>query len=155
MLPTAYMTDRQLEIWRLRLKGLSKAEIGRTLGITRQAVYDAEGIMLEKVEQALIHTAESNMIEPRYVDSTKGVLLGYNPASQQKVIITFSARNGIQTWHYEQPDCSLCKWIDRCRNRLIAEAEERGVDLSQEDKSHSPSELAHMIFSSIIPELHS
>ena len=155
MLPTAYMTDRQLEIWRLRLKGLSKAEIGRTLGITRQAVYDAEGIMLEKVEQALIHTAESNMIEPRYVDSTKGVLLGYNPASQQKVIITFSARNGIQTWHYEQPDCSLCKWIDRCRNRLIAEAEERGVDLSQEDKSHSPSELAHIIFSSIIPELHS
>ena len=155
MLPTAYMTDRQLEIWRLRLKGLSKAEIGRTLGITRQAVYDAEGIMLEKVEQALIHTAESNMIEPRYVDSTKGVLLGYNPASQQKVIITFSARNGIQTWHYEQPDCGLCKWIDRCRNRLIAEAEERGVDLSQEDKSHSPSELAHIIFSSIIPELHS
>lgn len=155
MLPTAYMTDRQLEIWRLRLKGLSKAEIGRTLGITRQAVYDAEGIMLEKVEQALIHTAESNMIEPRYVDSTNGVLLGYNPATQQKVIITFSARNGVQTWHYEQPDCGLCKWIDRCRNRLIAEAEERGVDLSQEDKSHSPSELAHMIFSSIIPELHS
>jgi hypothetical protein len=155
MLPTAYMTDRQLEIWRLRLKGLSKAEIGRTLGITRQAVYDVEGIMLEKVEQALIHTAESNMIEPRYVDSTKGVLLGYNPASQQKVIITFSARNGVQTWHYEQPDCTLCLWIDKCRNRLIAEAEERGVDLSQEDKSHSPSELAHMIFSSIIPELHS
>jgi len=49
MLPTAYLTDRQLEIWSLRLKGLSKAEIGRMFGITRQAVYDAEGVMLEKV----------------------------------------------------------------------------------------------------------
>ena len=153
MLPTAYLTDRQLEIWTLRLKGLSKAEIGRTLGITRQAVYDAEGIMLDKVEQALIHTAESNMIEPRYVDSAKGILLGYSPANKQKVIITFSARNGVQTWHYQQPDCSSCKWVERCRSRLILEAEERNIQLSHEEKGLSPSELANVIFSSLIPEI--
>ena len=153
MLPTAYMTDRQLEIWSLRLKGFSKAEIGRILDITRQAVYDAEGILLEKVEQALVHTAESNMIDPRYVDSTKGILLGYNPATQQNVIITFSARNGVQTWHYQQPDCTLCKWIERCRNRLIMEAEERDINLNNEEKLLTPSELAQTIFSKIIPEL--
>jgi hypothetical protein len=147
------MTDRQLEIWSLRLKGLSKAEVGRTLNITRQAVYDAEGIMLEKVEQALIHAAESNMIEPRYVESAKGILLGYNPATQQKVIITFSASNGVQTWHYQQPDCSQCKWIDRCRNRLIIEAKERNVNLTNEEKSLPPSNLAQAIFSKIILEL--
>jgi transcriptional regulator len=50
MLPTVYMTERQIEIWSLRLKRLSKAEIGRQLGITGQAVYDAEGVMPEKVE---------------------------------------------------------------------------------------------------------
>lgn len=153
MLPTAYLTDRQLEIWNLRIKGLSKAEIGRRLGITRQAVYDAEGIMLEKVENALIHTAESNMIEPRYIDSAKGVLLGYSPSNQQKVIITFSARNGVQTWHYQQPDCSSCMWVERCRSRLISEAEERNVSLSPEEKGLPPSELAHRIFSQIIPGL--
>ena len=153
MLTTAYLTDRQLEIWSLRLKGLSKAEIGRTLGITRQAVYDTEGIMLEKVELALIHTAESNMIEPRYVDSAKGILLGYSPANQQKVIITFSARNGVQTWHYQQPDCSSCRWVERCRSRLISEAEERGVNLSKEEGQLPPSKLAHFIFSRIIPGL--
>jgi len=153
MLPTAYLTDRQLEIWSLRLKGLSKAEIGRMLGVTRQAVYDAEGVMLEKVEQALIHTAESNMIEPRFVDSAKGILLGYSPANQQKVIITFSARNGVQTWHYQQPDCSSCKWVERCRSRLISEAEERDVSLSADEKRLPPSELAQRIFSSIIPGL--
>jgi len=153
MLPTAYLTDRQLEIWSLRLKGLSKAEIGRMLGITRQAVYDAEGVMLEKVERALIHTAESNMIEPRYVDSAKGILLGYSPSNQQKVIITFSARNGVQTWHYQQPDCNKCKWVNRCRARLIMEAEERNIQLSHEEKRLSPSELANVIFSSLIPEI--
>lgn len=153
MLPTAYLTDRQLEIWSLRLKGLSKAEIGRRLGVTRQAVYDAEGVMLEKVENALIHTAESNMIEPRYVDSSKGILLGYSPANQQKVIITFSVRNGVQTWHYQQPDCSSCKWVERCRLRLVSEAEERNVSLSTEEKRLPPSKLAHSIFSQVILEL--
>ena len=153
MLPSAYLTDRQLEIWSLRLKGLSKAEIGRMLGITRQAVYDAEGVMLEKVEHALIHAAESNMVEPRYVDSAKGILLGYSPSSQRKVIITFSARNGVQTWHYQQPDCSSCKWVERCRSRLIMEAEERDVSLSPEERRLPPSKIAHSIFSRIIPGL--
>jgi len=153
MLTTAYLTDRQLEIWSLRLKGLSKAEIGRTLGITRQAVYDTEGIMLEKVELALIHTAESNMIEPRYVDSAKGILLGYSPANQQNVIITFSERNGVQTWHYQQPDCSSCRWVERCRSRLISEAEARGVNLSKEEGQLPPSKLAHIIFFQVVPEL--
>jgi len=153
MLPSAYLTERQLEIWSLRLKGLSKAEIGRRLGITRQAVYDAEGVILEKVESALIHTAESNMIEPRYVDSAKGILLGYSPANQQKVIITFSERNGVQTWHYQQPDCSSCRWVERCRSRLISEAEERNVSLSQEEGQLPPSKLAHIIFSQVVPGL--
>ena len=119
MLPNAYLTERQLEIWSLRLKGLSKAEIGRRLGITRQAVYDTEGVMLEKVELALIHTAQSNMIEPQYIDATKGILLGFSPSTQQKVIITFSKRNGIQTWHYQQPNCAMCAFELNCRSRLI------------------------------------
>ena len=153
MLTTAYLTDRQLEIWSLRLKGLSKAEIGRRLGVTRQAIYDAEGVMLGKVENALMHAAESNMVEPKYVDAAKGVLLGLSPSTGSRVIITFSARNGVQTWHYQQPDCLRCAWVDRCRERLVAEAEERDVSLSSEERRLPPSELAHRIFSSIIPGL--
>ena len=153
MLPTAYLTDRQLEIWSLRLKGLSKAETGRRLGITRQAIYDAEGVMLGKVENALMHAAQSNMVEPQYVDAAKGVLLGYSPQTRQRIIITFSARNGVQTWHHEQPDCGSCGWVDGCRRRLIDEADERGVKLTGEEKRLPPSELAQRIFSAIIPGL--
>ena len=153
MLPSAYLTDRLLEIWRLRYKGLSKAEIGRMLGITRQAVYEAEGIMLGKVESALMHTAEANMVEAQYVDASKGVLLGYSPSTGNRVIITFSSRNGVQTCHYQQPNFVKCAWVERCRDRLMAEAEERGVNLSTDERRMPPSELAHRIFSSIIPGL--
>ncbi len=57
MLPSAYLTDRQLEIRAMRLRGFNKAETGRALCITRQAVCDAEGVMMEKVEKALMHAA--------------------------------------------------------------------------------------------------
>ena len=153
MLPQAYLTERQLEIWSLRFKGLSKAEVGRRLGITRQAIYDAEKYVLEKVESALRHVAEASKIEVRYVDPTKGILLGFNPSTNNRVIITFSARNGVQTWHYEQPNCGQCQWEENCRRRLIDEAEEREIDLSVEEMKLPPSRLAHEIFSKIIPGL--
>jgi len=153
MIPSAYLTERQLEIWGLLGRGLSKAEIGRMLCISRQAVHDAEGIALGKIGSALRDAAEANMIEARYVDASKGVLLGYSPATRNRVIVTFSLRNGVQTWHYEQPDCVLCRWVERCRLRLLDEAEERGVELSEEERTLPPSRLAHLIFSKIVPGL--
>jgi DNA-binding CsgD family transcriptional regulator len=153
MLPQAYLTERQLEIWRLRFKGLSKAEVGRRLGITRQAVYDAEKYTLEKVESALRHVAEASRIEVHYLDPSKGVLLGFDPSTSNRVIVTFSAKNGVQTWHHEQPDCGACIWEERCKRRLLDEAEERDVRLSSEERELPPSKLAHAIFSKIIPGL--
>ena len=153
MLPQAYLTDRQLEIWRLRFEGLSKAEVGRRLGITRQAVYDAERYTLEKVESALRHVADASRIEVHYLDPSKGVLHGLDPATGSQVIITFSARNGVQTWHYEQPDCGACMWKENCKLRLLNEADERDITLSEMERRLPPSKLAHLIFSKIIPGL--
>jgi DNA-binding CsgD family transcriptional regulator len=153
MLPQAYLTDRQLEIWSLRFKGLSKAEVGRHLGITRQAVYDAEKYTLKKVESALRHVAGTSRIEIHYLNPTKGILLGFDPSTSNRVIVTFSARNGVQTWHYEQPDCGTCQWEESCKRRLLDEAEERGIRLSVEERELPPSKLAHSIFSKIIPGL--
>jgi hypothetical protein len=153
MLPQAYLTERQLEIWRLRFKGLSKAEVGRRLGITRQAVYDAEKYTLEKVESALRHVADASRIEVHYLDASKGVLLGFDPSTSNRVIVTFSARNGVQTWHYEQPNCGECQWVESCKRRLEDEAEERDITLSEEERQRPPSKMAHAIFSKIIPGL--
>lgn len=135
------------------MKRFSQAEIGRLLGISRQAVNYAEGYILPKVEETLLQVAEANMLDVRYIDSTRGVLLGYSPSSREQVIVTFSAVNGVQTWHYQQPDCGICDWVDRCKDRLIQEAEERDVEISEEMRGLPPSELSHHIFSQIIPEL--
>jgi len=153
MLKNTFLTNRQLEIWRHLIKNITKAEIGRLLGITRQAVHYAEEAIIPKVGHALRYTAYANMLNIQYLDATKGVLLGYSPSSKNKVIVTFSAINGVQTWHYEHPDCGLCEWVDRCKTRLIEEATERDVELSDKVRSLSPSKLALHIFSKIIPEL--
>lgn len=153
MLPHAYLTEKQLAIWSLLTNDLSKAEVGRRLGVTRQAVYEAESIILEKVEQALIHAADVSMIEVRYIDPRKGILLGLSPSTGNRVIVTFSARNGVQTWHYEEPNCASCNWADRCRKRLLDEAEEREVQLTAKEKELPPSRLAHAIFSRVVPGL--
>ena len=132
---------------------MSLTEIGRHLGVTRQSVYYTDKISNKKVELALIHTADANMIDVQYIDSRNGVLLGVSPVTENRVIITFSTRNGVQTWHFEDTSCERCKWVERCRKRLINEADERNVLLTTENKKTLPSELAHIIFSTLIPEL--
>jgi len=152
-LPQAYLTDRQLEIWKLIFRGLSKAEVGRRLGITRQGVYDAEKQMLKKVESALTHVAQVNRLDVDYLDPRRGILHGYHPSTRNRVIVTFSARNGVQTWHYEEPNCGECQWEGNCKQRLMDEADERDIHLSTEEKRLPPSKLAHTIFSKVIPGL--
>ncbi len=153
MLSTAYLTTRQLEIWDLNRRGETRADIGERFGFTRQAVYDALKISLSKVESALRHTADASSIEIIRIDPTNGILLGTTPIDRSKVIITFSKKHGVQTWHFEEPDCDKCAYTKRCTERLIDEAEERAIELNTGEKKLPPSKLAHTIFSKLIPEL--
>jgi len=153
LLTSAYLTEKQLTIWDLNRLGYKQADIGRRIEATRQAAYDALKISLEKVDSALRHAAEANMVEIKYVDPKNGILLGVVPQDSSQVIITFSKRHGIQTWHYEEPNCQNCKWAKRCADRLMDEAEERGVRITEEEKRLPPAKLARTIFSEIIPGL--
>jgi ribosomal protein L37E len=152
-LSSAYLTARQLEIWDLNRRGESRAEIGERFGFTRQAVYDALKVSLGKVESALGHAAEASSIEVIRIDARNGILLGRTPIDSNKVIITFSRRHGVQTWHFEEPDCDKCGYARRCTERLTDEAEERGIELGAEQRRLPPSRMAHVIFSALIPEL--
>jgi hypothetical protein len=147
------LTSKQLTIWDLNRLGYTQADIGRKIEATRQAVYDALKISLKKVDSALRHAAEANMVEIKYVDPKNGILLGVVPQDSSQVILTFSKRHGIQTWHYDEPRCQDCKWVKRCADRLMDEAEERGVSITEEEKRLPPAKLAHTIFSELIPWL--
>jgi hypothetical protein len=153
MLSTAYMTTRQLDIWDMNRKGEPRSKIGERFGFTRQAAYDALKISIEKVDNALRQTADASSIEIIRVDPKNGILLGQMPIDSRRVIITFSRKYGIQTWHFEEPNCNVCGYVKRCGERLLDEAKERGVELEVEQRKLPPSKLAHIIFSKLIPEL--
>ena len=153
MLSTAYMTTRQLDIWDMNRRGEPRSKIGESFGFTRQAVYDALKISMEKVENALRQTADASSIEIIKIDPKNGILLGQMPLNSSRVIITFSRKHGVQTWHFEEPDCDRCRYVKRCAERLLDEAEERNIELGSDQRSLPPSRLAHVIFSKLIPEL--
>ena len=147
------MTTRQLDIWDMNRKGEPRSKIGERFGFTRQAVYDALKISIEKVDTALKQTADASSIEIIRVDPKNGILLGQMPIDSRRVIITFSRKYGIQTWHFEEPNCADCRYTKRCTERLIDEAKERDVEVSGEQRNLPPSKLAHIIFSKLLPEL--
>ena len=153
MLSSAYLTTRQLEIWNMNRHGESRAEIGKMFGFTRQAVYDALKISMEKVDTALKQTADASSIVIIRVDPKNGILLGQMPIDSSRVIISFSKKHGVQTWHFEEPNCNVCAYVKRCGERLLDETKERGVELEAEQRKLPPSKLAHIIFSKLIPEL--
>jgi len=144
---------RQLVIWGMRRDGLSFTDIARRLGITKQAVSKAMKSIDDKVAKTLEATAKAAKIEVRHVNSAKGVLLGYSYESNDRVIVTFSTRHGVHIWHYHGTGCEGCELCETCRKIILDEAEERGITLTDKEKTGSPAEIAHAVFSEVIPGL--
>ena len=142
-----YLTDRETKIWTLRRNRLTQSEIGRKLGISRQAIHKSYTLIDSKVEQAFIEAAETNNLEMRSVNVVDGVMEAYSPAHQINVFVTLSKANGLKTWYLYEGNCSQCSLEKTCRMMLEDEAEERGIMLRAIDKLLPPSELALKIFS--------
>jgi len=140
-------------MWEMRRDGLSLAEIGRRLGITRQGVYKNLKTVDAGVAQVLETTAKAAKIEARYIDSRLGILLGYSHEVNDKAIVTFSAKNGPHIWNYYTRNCSGCELEQDCRQLILDEARERGIELAEDDLKKSPAELANTVFSAIIPDV--
>jgi len=151
-LSMGYLTSRQKRIWNLKSKGLLQASIARRLDVTRQTVHKALNIANSKVSKALQETAKLNKIKVRTVDPTNGILVGYSPEFNTTAMITFSARNGVQIWYRHEGDCENCDQLQVCRTMLLAEAEDRKIQLPENKDSMLPSELAETLFSKIIGE---
>jgi transcriptional regulator with XRE-family HTH domain len=137
----------------MRRDGLSLAEIARRLGITRQAVHNVMGNIEDQVARTLESVASAAKIDVRYIDTTKGILLGYSYETENRVIVTFSTRHGAQIWHYHTGKCEGCASNRACRELILGEAEERGIALDSKEENRTPTELARLVFSRVIPGL--
>jgi len=146
-------TERQLRIWGMRRAGLSLAEIARRLGVTRQAVHNVVRNVDDQVSQTLRSIASAAKIEMQHLDTTKGILLGHSHETNDRVIVTFSTRHGAQIWHYHTGKCKGCALHKTCREVILDEAEERSIILTEEERMKNPAEVAHIVFSRVIPGL--
>ena len=151
-LSTGYLTSKQKHIWNLRNKGLLQARIARRLNVSRQTVHKALNVANTKVSQALQETAKLNKIKVKTVNPTNGILTGYSPDFKTEAMITFSAKNGVQIWYRHEGDCINCDQLQTCRTTLLSEAEERNIQLPENQNSMLPSQLAEILLSKIISE---
>lgn len=143
------LTDRQVLLWRLKRRGLSLGEIAKELGVSRQAVHKGLRVVEGKIRGALLSTAKACRIDVREVDAKRGYLWGWSPWMSTEVYVTFSAKNGVQVWFRHEADCRNCPLQEECRRILLSEAEERGIDL-RDDEDVEPSELAEEFFSKLV-----
>ena len=141
-----YLTPRESSIWELRRQNLSQSDIGRELGVSRQAVHKAYQIIDQKLEQAFMEAAQTNNLEVETVNVVEGVMLAYSPAHDIPVVVSISKINGLKVWYLYKGNCDKCHLEASCRNILEAEALERGIRLQSLDKWIPPTQLAKEIF---------
>ncbi|UCE16859.1 MAG: hypothetical protein JSV12_04455 [Candidatus Bathyarchaeota archaeon] len=144
---SAYLTLRQASIWGMRRKGVKQAEIARRMGVQRQGINRAFMAIDSKVGKALVEAARLNKLSVYRVDLVNGILEAYSPVYKVPVIISFSEANGVQVWYLYEGKCNECERTGTCRKVLRAEAEERNIQLSEEDNKLPPTLLARKIFS--------
>jgi hypothetical protein len=142
-----YLTARETDIWDLRRRQNSQSEIGRLMGVSRQAIHKAYQIIDQKMEQAFMEAADTNNLETKTVNLVDGVMEAHSPAHRIPVVVSFSKVNGVKVWYFYEGNCDGCDHNRLCRATLEDEAEERGIELNDADGLLTPSQLAHRIFS--------
>jgi hypothetical protein len=141
-----YLTPREVGIWDLRRRNLTQSDIGRKLGVSRQAVHKAYQKIDQKLEQAFMEAAEANNLEIITINLVDGILTARSPAYDIPVIVSLSKSNGLRIWYLYEGNCDTCQLEKSCRRILETEAEERGIRLKVTDHIIKPTQLAHEIF---------
>ena len=149
-LHSGYLTGRQLHVWDLLRSGLSQSQIARKLSISRQAVNQLVQAIPQKVTAALSDAAKLNRVEPRYVDSNKGVLFGWSREFEAEVVITLNPGVGLRVWYQHSfGRCNVCQDRRQCKSTLLRISEDLGISLTQQERELEPSRLSSVVFSRV------
>ena len=147
-----YLTPLQRKYWGLRRSGLTEADISREMDVTRQTVNKTFNVIDSRVSRALLEAAQVNKLEISRVDPEQGFLLGRSPSLGIDVLVTFSDRNGVLVWYRGEGGCSECSWSRSCKQKLLIEAEDRGIPLPGKVEEMEPSKMADALFKKIMEE---
>ena len=147
----AYLTSRQLDIWIMLRQGLSQSAIARKMNTSRQAVSQLVQPIPDKVTAALYDASRLNRLEPKLIDSSRGVLVGWSNEFQTDVVITLDPKVGLRTWyHHNMGRCKICPNKRQCKKSLLEHAKAYGILLKSGEKKLEPSKLSSVIFSRLL-----
>ena len=146
-----YLTRHQRNVWDMIRGGLTQSEIARRLNVSQQAVSQVVESISERVTIALNDAARLNEIEPRFIDSYRGVMLGWSNCFNTEAVIMFNPKMGLQVYYQNRlGDCNVCLRRRACKSKLLKNAEVLGISLTSQERSLSPSELSGVVFSRVI-----
>jgi len=145
------LTRHQKNVWDMISDGLTQSEIARRLNVSQQAVSQVVDSISGRVSTALNDAARLNEIEPRFIDTSRGIMLGWSNCFNTEAVITFNPTMGLQVYYQNHlGDCKVCLRRRACKSKLLKNAEVLGIPLTPQERSLSPSELSGVIFSRVI-----
>ncbi len=149
-LHSGYLTGRQLSVWDMMRDGLSQSEIARRLNVSRQAVHQLAETIPEKITSALNDAAKLNRVEPRHIDTSKGILFGWSRDFQTEAVISLNPKGGLQVWYqHSLGKCEICPDKRQCKSTLLRIAKDLGISLKGPERKLEPSRLSNLIFSRV------
>jgi DNA-binding CsgD family transcriptional regulator len=150
------LSQRQKTVWSLVNLGLSISAIAKKLNTTRQYVNQTKLKAETKISTTLLDIAKANDLQIIRVYPKKAILLGYHPALNRKVIITYTTRYGIKVWYWhDKPEEITNKtFLNNTQKYLLDIVKEQNIKIEEPTDIH-PAKLAHIIFSKLIPEVKS
>jgi len=150
-LHNGYLTDHQMSVWNMIHDGLSQTEIARRMNVSQQAVSEVVGAISERVSAALNDAAKLNDIEPRFMDVSSGVMLGWSSCFKTEAVITLNPRIGVRIYYqHNLGECKICMKKRACKSRLLKNAQELRVPLTRKEKHLDPSALSSIVFSRVL-----
>jgi DNA-binding XRE family transcriptional regulator len=138
-----YLTKHQREIWKKRQQGQTQSQIGKTLGISRQAIHRIFTQIDEKLNRALTEASTLNRITPTHsVNPVQGLIFGYSETLRMDSLLIYHPTYGIQLWYEYEGDCSRCQQHTNCHAALLDLYTMHNIDLPSDSKNLETNRLA-------------
>jgi DNA-binding CsgD family transcriptional regulator len=149
------LAPKQKAVWSLKRGGHTNMDISIRLGVSPQFVGQTLNAVGSKISKALVEVARANNVRIQQLYPDKGILVGYHPGLDTLTIVSQTARDGTRIWYWNETpeDCGVCELNPSCKEYLLNEAEETKISLSDEEKKYTPTKLARVVFSRLVPGL--
>jgi DNA-binding CsgD family transcriptional regulator len=148
------LSQKQRTVWSLISKGFLVSVIADKLKTTRQFVNQTRLTAEAKLSTMLLEVAHANDLQVTRLYQKEALLLGYHPALKRKAVVTYSTNHGIKVWYWHDnpEEVTDQAFLNQTRQYLVDLAKERGIAIENAPQIH-PANLAHEIFTKLIPEL--